>query len=128
MTTEQATKSTKAKGNIGEDLACIFLVNQGLKIIKRNFKSVHGEVDIICEHNQCLVFVEVKSWTYYQKSNLEFSINHKKRMRIIMTSLYFLEVNSEYAHWNIRYDVIFLAGMLSKIEYIKNAFEGDGTP
>jgi len=49
-------------GNLGEDIACDFLLKNGYKIIERNFRRPYGEIDIICRApDKTLVFVEVKT-------------------------------------------------------------------
>lgn len=119
--------SRKHKGFHGENLACQELMKMGLKIIERNFKSPYGEVDIVVEHKEELIFIEVKYWDSFLLADLEYAVNEKKRRRIINTSLYFLEKNRQYENYALRYDVFFLTGKSEKY-YIKNAFEGDGTP
>jgi putative endonuclease len=51
----------RAKGNIGEDIACKFLVNKGFFIKERNYFKKWGEIDIIAERDGRLHFFEVKS-------------------------------------------------------------------
>ena len=48
-------------GNIGEDLACGFLMKQGFSIIERNYLRKWGEIDIIAKNKKILHFIEVKS-------------------------------------------------------------------
>jgi putative endonuclease len=48
-------------GNLGEDLACKFLMKQGYSIIERNYWKKFGELDIIATKGEKLHFVEVKS-------------------------------------------------------------------
>ncbi|MEK7162938.1 MAG: YraN family protein [Patescibacteria group bacterium] len=49
-------------GNFGENLACGYLVNNGYKIIDRNFRKPWGEIDIIAKApDKTLVFIEVKT-------------------------------------------------------------------
>ncbi len=48
-------------GNLGEDLACKFLMKQGFSILERNFLRKCGEIDIVCQKNASLHFVEVKT-------------------------------------------------------------------
>lgn len=49
-------------GNLGEDLACEYLVNKGYGIIERNYERKWGELDIITKDpKKVLVFVEVKA-------------------------------------------------------------------
>src|SRR5688572_24696728 len=55
------TKYKKNFGNIGEDLACNYLLKLGYKIIGRNFRIRGGEIDIVASDKEILVFVEVKA-------------------------------------------------------------------
>lgn len=47
-------------GILGEDKACNFLKKQGFEILKRNFHSKFGEIDIIAKKDEILHFIEVK--------------------------------------------------------------------
>lgn len=120
--------NVKRKGFIGEGLACRLLESRGVKILKRNFKSPYGEVDIIGEDDGQLIFVEVKYWQTYSVAELEHSISRKKQERIIKTALFFLEQNPDYIDCSARYDVCFLARRPKDSRYFENAFEGDGAP
>ena len=48
-------------GNLGEDLACRFLMKQGFDIIERNYLKKCGEIDIIAKNKGKIHFIEVKS-------------------------------------------------------------------
>lgn len=49
-------------GQIGEDLACQYLTNNGFNVLQRNARYPWGEIDIICHaKDKTLVFVEVKA-------------------------------------------------------------------
>lgn len=57
--------TTVDSGNKGEDLACRYLQKQGYKILERNYRIRGGEVDIIAQDGQYMVFVEVKTrWSH----------------------------------------------------------------
>src|SRR5258708_37406369 len=53
----------RAKGNIGENAACIFLEKNGFKIVDRNYQKKWGELDIIAQKDKMVHFFEVKSVT-----------------------------------------------------------------
>nr|QGT50341.1 UPF0102 protein [uncultured Helicobacter sp.] len=52
---------SREKGKEGENLACLFLEQNGFEIIERNFFAKYGEIDIIATKDDVLHFVEVKS-------------------------------------------------------------------
>lgn len=51
-------------GDLGEDIACRFLMKQGFKIVERNYWKKFGELDIIATKGDKLHFIEVKSVTH----------------------------------------------------------------
>lgn len=113
----------KAKeiGNFAEDLACKFLLKNGYKILKRNFTKPFGEIDIIAQDNDFLVFIEVKS-----RKNTNFGyprdfVNKRKIKKITdVAQVYMLENNL----FNIafRFDVIEIIFDKEEINHLKNAF------
>ncbi len=48
-------------GQIGEDVACEFLVKQGYEIMDRNYRKKWGEIDIVAKKDSAIHFVEVKA-------------------------------------------------------------------
>lgn len=48
-------------GQLGEDMACKFLMKHDYKILDRNYRKKWGEIDIISKKNNVIHFVEVKS-------------------------------------------------------------------
>lgn len=53
--------NTIQKGNIGENIACKYLVNKGYIILERNYRKKWGEIDIITTKDNIIHFIEVKS-------------------------------------------------------------------
>tara|TARA_R110001592_G_scaffold325782_4_gene606340 strand:- start:264547 stop:264903 length:357 start_codon:yes stop_codon:yes gene_type:complete len=51
---------SKDTGQLGENMACEYLVNNGFVILARNYRFRQHEIDIIASKNDCLHFVEVK--------------------------------------------------------------------
>ena len=57
----KSSMETKAKlGPWGEALAAAFLRRRGYHIVATNYRSRYGEIDIIAENAEYLVFAEVK--------------------------------------------------------------------
>jgi putative endonuclease len=48
-------------GKIGENIAAAYLQSQGYRIVQRNWRYLHKEIDIIAEQGEELVIVEVKT-------------------------------------------------------------------
>ena len=59
---------SRAKGNIAEDKAALFLEDNGFFIVERNFYSRFGEIDIIASKDEVFHFIEVKSGLDYESA------------------------------------------------------------
>ena len=55
--------NTKEIGNIGEGIACKFLIKNNFTIVERNYLKKWGEIDIVATKDRALYFFEVKSMT-----------------------------------------------------------------
>lgn len=55
------TSKTQQIGEIGENIACTFLMKHGFEIIERNYTKKWGEIDIIAKKEGKLYFIEVKA-------------------------------------------------------------------
>jgi Holliday junction resolvase-like predicted endonuclease len=63
-TTKTDNRTEKRKiGDIGENIACKFLMKRGFEILEKNYLKKWGEIDIIARKGNKLHFVEVKSVT-----------------------------------------------------------------
>jgi len=59
---KQDNRTEKRKiGDLGENIACRFLMKHGFGIVERNYSKKWGEIDIIARKGQKLHFIEVKS-------------------------------------------------------------------
>lgn len=56
-----SSKSRKEIGDIGERMACDYLVRHGMHVRGRNIARKTGELDIVAEEGETLHFVEVKT-------------------------------------------------------------------
>ena len=55
------TSETQKIGEIGEEIACKYLINKGFTVIERNFTRKAGEIDIVAKKGNEIHFFEVKS-------------------------------------------------------------------
>jgi putative endonuclease len=55
------TSKSQKIGELGEDIACMFLMKHGFNIVERNYTRKWGEIDVIAIKNNILYFIEVKS-------------------------------------------------------------------
>lgn len=117
------THERKKLGQEGEDLACGFLLSKNYKILERNFKSHIGEIDIIAQDKNELVFVEVKTKIGQNWGLPQEMVNKKKQKKLVRVSLgYLQEKNISNQTWRI--DVIGISmnqGKVEKLEHFKNA-------
>jgi putative endonuclease len=116
--------NNKETGNFGEDAASEFLVNNGFSIITRNFRYGKGEIDIIANDAEILVFIEVKFRKSDEYGSPLLAITKNKQNQIRKIALAYL-TEKNITNTDCRFDVIGIT--LDKenkpvIEHIKNAF------
>ena len=109
--------TTVKTGKKGEDLACDFLKKQGYKIIERNFRIRGGEIDIIAQDGNTLVYVEVKTRTSHQFGYPEEAVTRWK--------LRFLERAAKYYRNNRKYINL---PALERIDVVVVDLAGQGSP
>ncbi len=109
------------KGLFWERISAVYLFLKGYKIREFNFGTRLGEIDIICEKGDTLVFVEVKYRKKTDFGRAEEFVDKRKISKIVKTAKLYLA--SENEDKKIRFDVIAVNGF--KINHIKNAFEGE---
>ena len=99
-------KDKKLLGKTGEDLAVSMLFSEGYRILKRNFRSYFGEIDIICEKDDTVYFVEVKTRTCDVFGEPEEAVNAMKQKRIRKTASYYLSIRPEHNEAYVAFKVI----------------------
>ncbi len=119
-----AEESSNNLGKYGEDLAKNILLEKGYRIIERNYRYGHGEIDIICKDGEYLVFVEVKTKSNLEYGEPEYMVTYNKQKQVRKIAEAYLYEN-EITDTDCRFDVI---GILVKnnepptINHIENAF------
>jgi putative endonuclease len=93
-------------GDIGEDMATVYLQNKGYKIIERNFRHNLYELDIVCLDKNELVIVEVKTVRSHEFGPGEARISRKKQSSLFKGSYAYLDRRSRFAGMDMRFDVV----------------------
>ncbi len=118
---------SKIAGAWGEALAAEYLRKRHFKIVAQGYRSRFGEIDLIAENRNFLIFVEVKL-----RKNADFAaareyVDRYKQDRIRMTASMFLSQNP--TNLQPRFDIIEIyapEGHLTKkprLEHLEDAFQ-----
>jgi putative endonuclease len=113
-------------GRTGERLAAEKLARRGYHILERNFRCPYGEIDLIAEQQQELVFVEVKTRRGQAYGRPEEAVTIRKQRKIIQVALYYLDLHTcSEREWRV--DVVAVqmsvSGKLEEIRIYEHAFE-----
>jgi putative endonuclease len=115
----------KALGAQGEEQAAKLLKKNGYKIIEKNYRSSFGEVDIIAEDKNDLVFIEVKLRTSDLFGLPQDAVNKKKQDKIIKSALQYVK-SKGLIEKNLRFDVVVIGPEKGEMDIVRSAFLSDG--
>ncbi len=99
----------KLTGNEGEVRAAVVLEKQGYKSLSRNYKSPFGEIDIITEDRDSLVFIEVQGRKGRDFGTSLQAIDSRKKLHIIRSAQVYLKAN-RCLNGKVRFDVVGIDG------------------
>ena len=116
------------KGSAYEKLASRYLQKQGLKILQENYHSRYGEIDLIMQQRDTIVFVEVRHRANNRHGGALESVDRRKQRKIVKTAMMYVH-EKQLWDYNLRFDVIAVykqtGGLFSKpaFDWISSAFE-----
>ena len=128
MAATTAAASRRALGIEGEARAAAHLAARGYRIVARNVRSSVGELDLVAEDGQVLVFVEVKARRTDAFGGAIHAVHQRKQEKLIQLAAQYL-ARHHLKDRQCRFDVVLLQGTnaeASQIEHIQNAFEVPG--
>jgi putative endonuclease len=116
-------------GQIGEEIAALFLKLKGYQIIRRNLRTRRSELDIVARLGGTLALVEVKLRGPGCLVSPVDSLDHKKRERLTRGALLFLQGYPANSYNTIRFDVMAITCTGEKliVDHIENAFTAEGS-
>ena len=99
------TTQKQAFGRWGEETAVVYLENNGYTTLERNYHTAHGEIDIVANKAEVLIFVEVKTRSSHAFAYPEDSVTLRKQAHMLSTAADYLQAHPESGEsW--RFDVI----------------------
>ncbi len=114
------TVNKRTIGADKEQLAVEFLIDNGYKVLERNFRNRTGEIDIIASKDNYIVFIEVKYRSSNRYGSAIEAVNYKKQQTIRKVAGYYLTTRYKSCDIPCRFDVLGIDG--GTITHIKNAF------
>ena len=109
----------RLKGKKAEDVACSFLQRNGLLLIERNYHCRFGEIDLIMQDSDSLVFVEVRYRSSSKFGDAIESVDANKRRKLVFAANHYLQNTS--LDQPSRFDVVALSPDQTP-QWICNAF------
>ena len=115
--------NTHAQGMVGERFAREYLEHCGLRIVDCNYRFGRGEIDIIAEEGEYLVFCEVKMRRSLAFGAPEYALTPAKQQQLRRLAAGYL-AQRHITDRACRFDVVAIdwSGSLPRIRHLRNAF------
>jgi len=117
-------------GRLGEAAAADALERDGLRVVARRFRLRTGEIDLVAERDDLVVFVEVKTRRSSRYGAPAEAVTRLKRERMARVALAFLSRTGRLER-RVRFDVVEVYaddGGLRRLRHIRDAFRLDRDP
>ncbi len=101
-------------GPEAKKLACNYLLKQGLRLLCRNYRTKRGEIDLIMQDADVLVFVEVRFRKTDRFGSAEESITRQKCERLQAADKAYLQFRSPDSSIAVRFDAVALSPDVNK--------------
>jgi putative endonuclease len=111
-------------GKKSESLAADCLIKNGYRILTQNYRTRQGEIDIIAQEGDTIVFVEVKARRSNRFGSPKEAVTLQKQKKISASALDYLKAANQ-SNAKARFDVVAICSdkSSSRVEIIKNAFQ-----
>lgn len=113
-------------GQQAEQAACQYLQSQGLSLVERNYLCPQGEIDLIMNDNNTIVFVEVRFRRNSRYGSGADTVDRRKQGKLLATAAHYLQKNPRAARLACRFDVISLSSNQQgeqQLDWIPDAFQ-----
>jgi putative endonuclease len=112
-------------GAVAEQAAAIYLQRAGLRIVERNVRFRHGEIDLVCRDGNVLVFVEVKSRRAHWDDGPGAAVSALKQWRLTRLARHYLKWR-RLGEPRCRFDVVAVTadgGEVLAVRHLRGAFD-----
>ncbi len=111
------------RGREAEDAACEHLRQNGLTLLARNYRSPWGEIDLVMQDNDSLVFVEVRYRGSSEFGTPAETVNRGKQGRLRATAEHYLQRTRGASRKPCRFDIVAITGGADGgLHWLRNAF------
>ena len=111
---------TARLGCTAEELCADLLRRAGLRVLARNWRCRHGEIDLVAEEGATLVFAEVRFRSGEGYGGAAESVTAAKQARLVAAARLYLMRRPDA---DCRFDVLLLDSLeAGRIRWIRNAF------
>ncbi|MBK8574216.1 MAG: YraN family protein [Elusimicrobia bacterium] len=114
---------TQTQGKEAEELALHHLEKKGYRLKTANYRTKMGEIDLIMEKGENIIFVEVRERKSNAYGTPAESVTSRKQKRIAKAALMFVKENRLANHY-LRFDIVSVQN--EKITHLENAFAPTG--
>ncbi len=121
---EKTMATRQSKGKQGEEMAAAFLLSKGMTILEANVRCAMGELDLVCRHEQTIVFVEVRTRYSRGFGLAQESVIPSKQRKLTLLAKWYLQ-RHRMLNCPARFDVVAIdfKGREPEIVWIPNAFD-----
>jgi putative endonuclease len=122
------SQGTRIFGQVAESEAERYLRRKGYRILERNARSCYGEIDLVAQLANVLIFVEVKARRTSVHGGAPYAVDGRKQARLVRLAAHYLSQHRLKNHV-CRFDVVLCTGGSNtpiEIHHIEHAFEVPG--
>ncbi len=112
-------------GQMGEVLACQYLLGKGYMILDKNFRNKLGEIDLVAKDGKTICFIEIKTRRSSEYGEPFLAVNSTKQHKMVQLALSYLKYKFRSTEVLSRFDVISIHFKQEEpiLNHLVNAFD-----
>ena len=120
----QGPRTNLSRGREAEERACRHLMQQGLSLTTSNYRSPFGEIDLVMQEQETLVFVEVRYRARGDFGSAAETVDARKQGRLRATAEHYRQNTPRASKKACRFDIVAITGDgdNSDFRWLRNVF------